>query len=717
MAEQEEASKPKTQWNIGLLKEKDQEYFKYYETRKQQLIDARKDHYGQDLNKLWDEADKNYVPHRLGTTGKKALVEDETKGWRGTSQVVQLGSSNWQSDISQANPFIKIQTALAILIDQNPTGVFTPVTKKYQATTELIKQLYQRSWEYARSKSQLVLFVFNLAKYGWAAGRTYPLKITRKVRVMKSYNPDKPDESEYEEKEVVEYNDIFRQNLDPRNVWIDDQAKPNNPRSRKDWLHRIVYDWDQFKDEFGKYDNFDYVQRGGNTAETLDGKGKEKEVKNKDLVEVFFYENRVKDLFMVIANGVPVVMEPLPIADNKGIKKLSLWDTFWMLRHSESPYGIGIYEAIRYDHALKDRIRNMTVDQVTMAIYKMFFYTGTNSVTEGGDIVISPGVGKQVLDPKNVNWLDTKGPDSSVWEALEMFQKDIDNASGITEPLLGEVTGKTAFELAQAKESALKRLKAPLENIQEALNTEGYLTVALLQLLYSIPETYQIADPRLIEDYLKETEGDPDLFERIDGTDPDTGEPTSAFQAKVYPEFPLNLDKDEKGNLIETNETKFFRLKPKYLSWEGLINIKSQSLLSPSKQIDKALELEMYNMLIPLLQPMPDPMTGQDMKPKTYGKTAKAIVKLYDKDPRDILPPDWLIDPEELAMQQQQAGPLFVDQAAMINGQPPTGGPPGAVPPVQTSAPKQSAQVSAPSSQPQGLVNKIMSKINPMSKV
>ena len=598
----------------------------FVEKRITALQESRHSHYGVDLDSLYTEADKNYVPHRLRGKGKKVIAEDETKGWRGS--IVELGSSDWQSDISQANPFVKIQTALSILIDQNPSGVFTPTSKKYENTTLLMKQLYERSWEFAKSKAQLKLFVFNLAKYGWAIARTYPFRLARKVKVLKEYKPESPEDSVYEEKEVVEYNDIFRENVDPRNAWIDDMAKPNNFFTMRDWCWRKVYPLDAFKEEFGKYDRAKFVQAGGNTDETVNSKNSSVEKKETELVEVLFYENRLKDLYMVIANGVPVINEPLPISDARGQKKLSCWQTYWNLRHAESPYGIGIYEAIRYDQALLDRIRNMTIDQLTMSIYKMFFYQGTQALTETGDILIKPGVGKQVLDPKNVTWLEIPGPGREAWEGLQVFKNDLDEASGITDPLMGQVTGKTAFELAQAKESALKRLKTPLDNVLDALNTEGYITISLIQLLYSIPEVKKITDPEKIEAYLKDVEGDSELWQR---------DKEGNFEANLYPEFPLNLDKDEKGNLMETSDTRFFRVRPKFLQWEGIVNIKSQSLLTPSKQIDKALDLEMYNILIPLfVQP-----------PEVYKKVAEAICKLYDKDPKEILPDMWLQDPQE----------------------------------------------------------------------
>ena len=627
------------------LSEQDRKDFVFVKSRIIELQESRKSQYGTNIETIWTDADKDYIPHRLTEkSSTRAVVTDESKGWR--SSFMQLGTEEWRSDISQPNPYIKIQTAISILIDQNPSGVFMPVKKQYQAVTELMKQLYQRSWDYARSKQQLKLFVFNLAKYGWACARTYPLKIVRKVKVPLEFNPDDPNETKWETKEIIEFNDIMRDNLDPWNVWVDDMARPNNQFSIRDWAWRKVYAFDAAEEEFGKYSNWKFVQPGGITTEHITGvRTPNKEYKEKNLVEVLFYENRLKDLFMVVANGVPVVIEPLPISDAVGLKKLSLWQTYWTLRHAESIYGIGLYEAIRHDQSMLDRIRNMALDQLTLSIYKMFFYQGTQSLTETGDIEIRPGVGKQSLDPKNIAWLEVPGPGREAWEGINMVKNDLDDASGITETLQGVITGKTAFEIAQAKESALKRLKMPLDNITDALNTEAYITVSLIQLLYSVPEVYNITDQALMEQYLNEIQSDPDLYQRDE---------EGVFQAKVYPEFPLNIDKDEKGNLIEKPETQFFRIKPKYLQWEGIINIKSQSVLTPSKQVDKALELEMWNILIPLLvQP-----------PEIYSKVAKSIVKLYDKEPKDILPDSWLVDttkqqqllvPQGVASQQQVA--------------------------------------------------------------
>lgn len=656
-----------------------------------QLKESRKGkHYGTDIEKVWADADKEYAPHRLGTTGsKKFLVQDEDKGWR--SALVSLGASNWQSDVSFPGVYTKIQTALSLLIDQNPSGVFTPGAKKFEATTELTRQLYQRSWEVAKSKQQLKLFVFNLTKYGWAAARTFPLKISRLVKVLKEFNEENPEKSTYEDKEVIEYNDIFRENLDPWNAWVDDMARPNNVWSIRDWCWRKVYSYDQAKEEFGKYPNFKFVQPKA-LAETISKGGQTtKRYKEKSLVEAYFYENKIRDLFYVRLNDIPIVIVPLPIEDSEGNKKLSLWQAYWTLRHAESIYGIGIYEAIRYEQALLDRFRNMTIDQLTLAIYKMWFYQGTQNLTDTGEISITPGRGKQLINPKDIAWLEVPGPGREAFEGMKMFRNDAQEASGITETLIGEVTGKTAFEVAQAKESALKRLKTPLDNILDALQQDGYITVSLMQLIYSIPEVRKIVDPEVIDRYLREVQGDADLFRQTPSVD-EEGNATSNFEALLFPEFPLNLEEDERGNLIETQETRFLRIKPRFLRWEGIINIKPQSILTPSKQLDKALELEMWNILIPLMvQP-----------PEIYLKAAQSIVKLYDKDPKDVLPDFWLapVEDQSLIVPQEPGG---VESQGGLPRQPPG------------EAQRLTSSPSLPA-QPQGVAGRLLSRVTGLFK-
>lgn len=630
----EEIEKPNLE---KLLSDKEREDYLFVKDRIKGLKKTREDIDGMNLEKIWKEADRDYIPHTLKKKGKRVIATDEEKGWRGA--LVELGKSDdWQADASQPNLFTKIQIALSILIDRNPEAVMNPSSKKYEANNLLIKNLYNLNWERAKSKQQLKLFTLNLSKYGWACGRTYPRLIKRKVKNLVSYDQENPEKSVWEDKEVVEYNDVYRENLDPYTTWIDDMAKPNDEYSIRDWAFKKVYSKDIFDEEFGKYKLSEYVKPVG----SIEDDKTQRKYQEKDLIDVYFYENVIKDLKMVIANDIPFIIEPLPISDTEGHKKLSLWQTYWNLRSSECPYGVGIYEVIKSNKKLLDRIRNMTIDQLTLSIYKMFFFQGTNTLTETGDIKLSPGKGKQVLDPKNIKWIDIAGPGAEAWKGIEMLKDDVDEDSAITKPLSGEITGKTAFEIAQAKEAALKRLKIPLDNISEALEQDAYITISLVQSLYSIPEVYKIADTQQIEDYLKEIKSDPNLYNRTE-----TGE----FEAKVYRELQMGIEQDEKGNLTETEDTRFFRIKPSGLKWNGIIKVKGQSVLMISKELQKAMDLEFNNVIWPMLHD----------NPAIALKPAKQLCKIYDKDPKDWLPDEWL--------QEKNKDSLFIQQPQQIQGQ------------------------------------------------
>ncbi len=646
-----------------ILKGKDLENFKFVRKRIDDLKESRKDVFGIDIEKKWTEADRDYIPHELsGKKGTQAILQEEL-GWAGRMGEIK-SDKDWQSGQSEPNVFIKVQIALSILVDRNPEAIFYPSSEKFEQTSYVMKHLYKRNWALANSKEQLKLFMFNIFKYGWAVARTYP-----KISIVGAKHLKDVDENgkkSWEERDVVEYNDVYRENLDPWNTWVDDMARPGAPESTRDWAFLKIYDYETAKNEFGDYPNFKYVkprQIDKDQNEQKSSSKSRKSYKEKDLVEVYFYENRVRDLFVVMANNIPIVVEPLPIEDINGNKKLSLWQAPCFLRHAESVYGIGLPEAMKQNQTLYDQLSNMTMDQLKLSIYKTFFYSGTDQLDGSGEIEIKPGVGNQVSDPKNITWLDIKGPGEEAWKGLDLVNNRIDKSSMINPPLSGEITGKTAFEIAQAKENALRNLKIPLAHVCDALKVDAYITVAIMRQIYSIPEVTRVTDPDIIQKYLQETSLDPELYEaNEDGT----------INVKTYPEVRLGLEQDNKGLLMESEDAKFFRLKPSGLNWDGIIEVRPQSILAPSVELEKAQTLELMNILVPLLaQP-----------PEIALKPCKQALKKYDADPNDWLPDEWLQPPappvetgnlpltdttnmvpptqEEMMMQQaqgQQSGP------------------------------------------------------------
>lgn len=638
---------------------------------------------GLDVEKVWHKADRSYQPHRLNGKNKKVLMEAdpaENKGMRG-SRFVQLGSDNWQSDRSQPNLYAKVQTALSILVDSNPEAVFKAMLSKFKANDAIAKNLYNQSWTNPKgmSKGQLKLFIFNLAKYGWAIGQTVPLRVARPVKDLTEI--DKNGKKKYELREHVEYDGVYRENLNPNHAWIDDMALPENPMSRRDWAYYKKLSIERLLTDFPKeqYPYTEYVSLSSTKREAPNPSDDENSPERQDVdtCDTFIYENKELDWLAVKANGIWIVTrEPLPTLH----KELSCWDALWSYRDETTPYGIGIFEAMEQDLELKDLVRNMTIDQLVIALYKFWLYSGTNQQKGTGEMLIRPGVGHQVADVKDIIFPDFQPPTQQSYGFMDMIDKDMEESTAITKPLSGEVIGKTAFESAQVKEASLRRLRLPLESIASALEKDAYLTVSLNEMIYSIPEVIRITDPKLMEQYMKEIQGDPELYAQY--TDE---EGQMIMEARLPKEMPMNIDTDKNGKLIESEKERFFRIKPSGLHWEGIIQIKPQSIIRQSKELDKQMNLELFNLTMPIIQGyMTAKASGQDqLYVSTVYKPLTNIIREYDQEPNNWIPDEWNDIMEAMSQPAQpepsaeitapSAAPLFVKSGVVsaANGQTP----------------------------------------------
>ena len=644
----EEAVEKAQSADIFVADEKEEAAMEFFQDRRGQLFRARQNVLNRNIEDIWRAADRAYQPHSTETSSKKRiLASDDEIGWR-SRPVVQIGADDWQEDSVPVNAYIKIQTALGILIDRNPEGVFNPSAPQFEANTLLMEQLYKRSWDIARSKEQLKLFIFNLAKYGWAAGRTYPLVIKRDVRDIKKFVPSNPNQNQYEDATVTVFDDIFREAMSPWQVWIDDMARPDNMRSVNDWLYYKDFTFENFMGQFGHLRNAKFVKpsRIGEISEdNLRTSSLNKvEIQNDRIVRVWFYENLERDMFYIqtdpVNQKVVLVNEPLPFSPKN--KRLSRWQGYWTLRDDRTVYGIGVYEAMRNSAKIHTKVRNMTIDQVVLSIYKPGFHQNANQLEGDGTIQIKPGVSTQVLNPREMTWMDIPGPGRDAKEMIEFTSKEMDDATGITPTIEGAVTGKTAFEVAQSREFSLKRLRIPLQSIATALETEAYITIGLIQETYSVPKVNKIGGRNLISQYREEILQNPDIFFVKNGQ----------LFMNEFRTVLLNIEENEDGEMEASESSKFFTVTPDKLKWEGVINVNPQSVLFESEILRKQQTQEMVNTLVPMF-------VGD---PRLLFKPAKQILKANKQDPKDWLPDSWL--------QFEQTGELTPELTPGVQGQP-----------------------------------------------
>ena len=622
---------------------------------------------------LWRMTDQEYTPHELTIgTERKRFEQDEDTGLR--SRMVKVGDTqSWQANASSPDFYTKVQTALSILIDNNPEAVFLPESKKYEKSTLVAYNNWKRSWEITGAKQQLKNFMFNDAKYGTAFARTYPKIVKTNKRVLTKYYGDDPTKNEFEEKEIVKFNDLCRESLNPWQVWISEMARPGDWLSVDDWYFEKEYSVERFHEEMKDYPHSKSIPSSGAKMENGTEEASAGSERVLNTVTVGFYENQVLDIYAVVVPALKVVLYQSPLLNDDG--KLSLWFAPWTIRDDRSIYGIGIFEIIRQDTALYDRFSNMTLDQLALSIYKMFFYKGTDMLGEQGKIVIAPGEGRQIIDPQSISFLEVPGPGAESWRGMEFLQQRRDYNSGITPQLAARYSSKTLGQDMQAKESALERMKTPLDYILDALQQEAYITLSWQKQILSTPEVVaynDIADLQAslaehglskeeVEAYLKDIADMNPKSELAfsepeeDGGVDEEGNPNVAMAQKnyanIYPERSFGVQKDEGGELIESKESRFYRfgvdLPLKMLEWRGIVRIKPQSVLAPSKELTKRMKLDVFNLINPAISNM----LAQPQHIPTLLPSVKQILMVYEEDAKDWIDEDYLNQVHEATQQ------------------------------------------------------------------
>lgn len=590
--------------------------FEQFLERKSQLLSSRKNVYGRDIDSEMRRMDEMYFRRQADIPASELDAN--------------------QKPLAINNAYGKIQTALSILVDRNPKYILEEDHPKYSANRALLKALGEKSFRRTNSLGQFKLSVFNQAKRGWFIGRTFNRQLLHDARFLSSV--DSKGRKAYELKQVTKLDDIAYVNLNNFNAWLDEQTKPDDFFSTRDWMWREVWHIDDVRRAFpeSEFPNMKFVKPGGDTRETIESvhtqagsqeqAGQTPQAQKPNLVELYFYEHQYDDWFIVEIGGVMVVWEPLP----QNNKRLSCCYGYWHLRGDDTPYGIGIVEEMENDEQLVDRILNMDMRQLLLTISPGGFYAGTEDL-EDENLKITPGVLRRSLDPKNVNWLQIPQGNTGGLERISWLEQKQEDKTGISKIIEGgdpNTDTGTAFETGVRREAGLKRLRLPLKSLQYAMDWEFNNRISLIQQTYSDFQVEHLTDPELIQNYLTEINADRAFF-FIENE----GE---AGNEKFYATRPrsemLTLEQTESGEYVESEQSNFFHIKPEMLAFTGIATVDISSLIVNSEELEKADTLRMVNLLGPMLQ-----------GPKeTNAKLAKQLLQAYNKDIQKWLPDDWV---------------------------------------------------------------------------
>src|SRR3990167_10610757 len=122
------------------LNEKEKEVEKFVANRVQEMQDYRKE---LKIEDEWKEADKEYIPQEIDLKpGRRRFETNQEDGLR--SRLVPIGDANedWRSNNSDPTLLTKIQTAISIIIDNNPEASLEPLLNKYEKCTAVAYALW-----------------------------------------------------------------------------------------------------------------------------------------------------------------------------------------------------------------------------------------------------------------------------------------------------------------------------------------------------------------------------------------------------------------------------------------------------------------------------------------------------------------------------------------------------------------------------------------------
>lgn len=639
---------------------------------------------GIDFEKIMRDADTEYQPKLTDDNSSGFIIEpNDTSGYRGAN-ITNLSPTNKNQqriNISEPILFSKIQTAIAILIGQNLNVKLKAILEKYKKNINVAKSLWNKNWHLKENKPTLGLHIYDLTKYGWTIGRVFPRLVKNKKKILKRIDKDNPENNEFRNIEIIRFNDIMRERLDPYRTFIDDKTNLSDPFSQDDWYYEKDYSKDAFKLEFKNYSNFDKVSFGGILNDDKNSNNGETSQRD-DMVTIGFYESISKDLYAIFAPKDNVVVYYSPLPNDEG--KLSCYWTHWNIRDPRTPYGIGFFEILKQNKRMYDLFVNMKMEQLIYAIIPLIFGSGPNKEEE---IILTPGVLHQKTPGSTLEQIKID-IEPHGWDVADRMDERQDEYTGITKTLSGKIEGKTLGETLQAKDSALRKLGTPLGNIASMIESNFYLTMSWYNQILSIPEIREFVDEDELRQYEKENEIQAEFFQT---------EKDGRITADFLPTLNLGLTENKNGILVESPEDRYFQITNKSneklielkkngqdvsnllslqsIKWDGICEVDVRSIVALSQELERQRKIEVFNVVMPVIQVMlqtlkgnqaemrePDPQGALDLM-----KPIKQFLEVQDEKLRDWLP-DRLVEldenPEslqEMAAEKQKAeNPLFI---------------------------------------------------------
>jgi hypothetical protein len=491
--------------------------------------------------------------------------------------------------------FSKIMTAVSTLAGKVPDATVLSSDKIYSRTAY---EMWKRTWTnpLANGLNTLQFFYQNVLGSGFGAYRVFPKKI------------------EHESKGVprILFDDIYRQAIDPRRIWIGSSVNIYDRWSKGE----CVYEIDQEKESFcEKYEDAKYFQleyANTNTDTEIDVN------QQSDFIVIRYYEDPIKNKYMVACGNYPIYEGEMPNEEGFGHV---VWANCFSNNPSD-PYGVGLVEMMRGNIEMYNYIMGLSAEQVEAEISPLLF--GTN--TGVGEMTYRRG--PNVINPKGqgttIDIIKTSGNvQQSIIFADSQLQKISDN-TGINDILAGSAGEGTLGATVIMKEAALSRLIIPRNNVVSCLEYDAYATWSWVRQIYSVEKVILLNNSEEVSQFIKLNPGyfvvavDENIYledpmssggEAVEEPE-EKGKKKYTYSKKLALNFDIKMDEEKPAEedtveeltndyLMPSSELFTILEKRGHLSDRIQFIIDPTSMLLPSDEINKQRITQIYEMVTP----------------------------------------------------------------------------------------------------------------------